>query len=113
MSSRPISIAAREKRAAKSGRRRGRWLEAAGAIRDNRLRDAVKYSRALVSRGQPGQANAAEGEISKGIDEVRQRLEEAQAALGQGQQDGDKADQALERAQRLARARRVAAGAHA
>ena len=80
-----------------------KMAEAAGAIRDNRLRDAVKYSRALVSRGQPSQANAAEGEISKGIDEVRQRLEEAQAALGQGQPAGDKADQALERAQRMAR----------
>jgi hypothetical protein len=79
-----------------------KMAEAAGAIRDNRLRDAVKYSRALVSRGSPAQANAAEGDISKGIDEVRQRLEEAQAALGQGQ-PGDRRDQALERAQRLAR----------
>jgi hypothetical protein len=81
-----------------------KMAEAAGAIRDNRLRDAVRYSKALVSRGQPQQANAAEGDISKGIDEVRQRLDEAQAALGQGQQpDGDRRDQALERAQRLAR----------
>jgi hypothetical protein len=81
-----------------------KMAEAAGAIRDNRLRDAVKYSRALVSRGTSQQANAAEGDISKGIDEVRQRLEEAQAALGQGQQPGgDRRDQALERAERLAR----------
>jgi len=34
---------------------------------------------------------------------IRKSLEEAQAALGQGQPDGDKRDQALERAQRMAR----------
>jgi hypothetical protein len=76
--------------------------EASGAIRDNRLRDAVKYSKALVSRGTNQQANSAEGDISRGIDEVRQRLDEAQASLGQGK-PGDKRDQALERAQRHAR----------
>ncbi|HEY7187551.1 MAG TPA: hypothetical protein VH436_13445, partial [Vicinamibacterales bacterium] len=76
--------------------------EAAGAIRDNRLRDAVKYSKALVSRGNNQQANAAEGDISRGIDEVRQRLDEAQASLGQGK-PGDKKQEAAERAQRLAR----------
>jgi uncharacterized protein DUF4175 len=76
--------------------------EAAGAIRDNRLRDAVKYSKALVSRGSNQQANAAEGDIARGIEEVRQRLEEAQASLGQGK-PGDKKQEAAERAQRLAR----------
>jgi uncharacterized protein DUF4175 len=76
--------------------------EAAGAIRDNRLRDAVKYSKPLVSRGSPQQANAAESEIARGIDEVRQRLDEAQASLGQGK-PGDKKQEAAERAQRLAR----------
>ena len=80
-----------------------KMLEAAGAIRDNRLRDAVKYSQALVTRGRPEQANAAEGDISKGIEEVRQRLEEAQAALGQGQPGDNKRAEALERAERLAR----------
>jgi hypothetical protein len=76
--------------------------EAAGAIRDNRLRDAVKYSKALVSRGSNQQANAAEGDIARGIEEVRQRLDEAQASLGQGK-PGDKKQEAAERAQRLAR----------
>jgi hypothetical protein len=76
--------------------------EAAGAIRDNRLRDAVKYSKALVSRGNNQQANAAESDIARGIDEMRQRLDEAQASLGQGK-PGDKKQEAAERAQRLAR----------
>src|SRR6185503_5577577 len=77
--------------------------EAAGAIRDNRLRDAVRYSKALVSRGSNQQANAAEGDISRGIEEMRQRLNEAQAALGQGA-PGDKREDAQRRAERLARA---------
>jgi hypothetical protein len=80
-----------------------KMAEAAGAIRDNRLRDAVRYSKALVSRGTNQQANAAEGDISRGIDEMRQRLDEAQAALGQGA-PGDRAEDAQRRAQRLARA---------
>ncbi|HZM95451.1 MAG TPA: DUF4175 family protein [Vicinamibacterales bacterium] len=80
-----------------------KMAEAAGAIRDNRLRDAVRYSKALVSRGSNTQANAAEGDISRGIDEMRQRLDEAQAALGQGA-PGDKREDAQRRAERLARA---------
>ena len=80
-----------------------KMAEAAGAIRDNRLRDAVRYSKALVSRGSNQQANAAEGDISRGIEEMRQRLDEAQAALGQGS-PGDKKEDAQRRAQRLARA---------
>ena len=80
-----------------------KMAEAAGAIRDNRLRDAVRYSKALVSRGTNQQANAAEGDISRGIDEMRQRLDEAQAALGQGA-PGDRREDAQRRAERLARA---------
>jgi hypothetical protein len=80
-----------------------KMAEAAGAIRDNRLRDAVRYSKALVSRGSNQQANAAEADISRGIDEMRQRLDEAQAALGQGA-PGDKREDAQRRAERLARA---------
>jgi hypothetical protein len=80
-----------------------KMAEAAGAIRDNRLRDAVRYSKALVSRGSNQQANAAESDISRGIEEMRQRLDEAQAALGQGA-PGDKREDAQRRAERLARA---------
>jgi hypothetical protein len=56
-----------------------------------------------VSRGSNQQANAAEGDISRGIEEMRQRLDEAQAALGQGA-PGDKREDAQRRAERLARA---------
>jgi hypothetical protein len=43
-----------------------------------------------------------EGDIADGIDAVRKKLDEAQSALGQGGQ-GDKKEQALDKARRLAR----------
>jgi hypothetical protein len=77
--------------------------EAAGAVRDNRLRDKVKFSKQLVSRGRSqDDINAMEGDIADGIDAVRKKLDEAQSALGQGGQ-GDKKEQALDKARRLAR----------
>jgi len=77
--------------------------EAAGAVRDNRLRDKVKFSKQLVSRGRSqDDINAMEGDIAEGIDAVRKKLDEAQSALGQGGQ-GDKKEQALDKARRLAR----------
>jgi hypothetical protein len=81
--------------------------EAAGAIRDNRLRDKIRYSEALVQRGY-GQdtLKATESDISGGIDQLKKKLDEASAALGQGggqQNAGNKNEQALDRAQRLAR----------
>ena len=72
-------------------------------MRDNRLRDKVRFSKSLVSRGRSqDDVNTMEGDISSGIDDVRRRLDEAQQALGQGA-PGDKKDQALDRARRLAR----------
>jgi hypothetical protein len=80
--------------------------EAAGAIRDNRLRDKIRYSEALVNRGYGQETlRATETDISGGIDQLKKRLDEAASALGQGQQQnaGSKAEQALGRTQRLAR----------
>jgi hypothetical protein len=72
-------------------------------VRDNRLRDKVKFSKQLVSRGRSqDDINAMEGDIADGIDAVRKKLDEAQSALGQGGQ-GDKKEQALDKARRLAR----------
>jgi hypothetical protein len=77
--------------------------DAAGSVRDNRLKDKVRYSKSLVGRGRSqDDINAMEGDIASGIDDVRRKLDEAQAALGQGSQ-GDKKDQALDKARRLAR----------
>ncbi len=79
-----------------------KMAEAAGAIRDNRLRDKVDYSRNLISRGNPQSIDAAETDIAGGINEARERLEEARQALGQGQ-PGDRQEQAVDRAGQLAR----------
>jgi hypothetical protein len=90
--------ATREERAAAR-----RMSEAAAAISDNRLQDVVNYSQRLVERGTPAQASAAEADIARGIAEVQDRLSEAQAALGQ-QTPEDRREQALQQAERLARA---------
>src|SRR6185295_2956963 len=101
-----LDAAARD--AAQQERQASRKLsEAAGAIRDNRLRDKIRYSEALVNRGYGQETlRATENDIAGGIDQLKKRLDEAQAALGQGQQQqqnaGNKAEQALDRTQRLA-----------
>ena len=79
---------------------------AAGSIRGNRLGDKLRYSQNLVNRGSTPQAvDAAENDIAAGIDEMRKRLGEAQAALGEGQdENAGRMETALDRARRLARA---------
>src|SRR6185436_18564562 len=66
-----------------------------------------RYSEALVNRGYGQETlRTTENDIAGGIDQLRKRLEEAQASLGQGgqQQNADsKGEQALGRTQRLAR----------
>lgn len=96
-----LDRAARE--AAREEREASRKLaEAASAIRDNRLRDRVRYSQPMVSRGSLQELASAEAPIAAGIEEVRRKLDEAQQALGQGA-PGDRREQAVDRAQRLAR----------
>ena len=76
--------------------------EAAGMIRDERLRDKVRFSRAMVNRGSdPASLRAAENDIAGGIAAVQQELEQALAALGES--DASTEEQAQERAERLAR----------
>jgi uncharacterized protein DUF4175 len=100
-----LDAAARD--AAQQERQASRKLsEAAGAIRDNRLRDKIRYSEALVNRGYGQETlRATENDIAGGIDQLKKRLDEASAALGQGGQQnaGSKGEQALGRTQRLAR----------
>lgn len=77
--------------------------EAAGAIRDNRIGDRIRYSKAIMNRNATAEAmQAAEGDISRSLDQVRDKLGEASASLGQGKPPDSMAD-ALERARRLAR----------
>ena len=84
----------------------GLMAEAAGVIRDNRLRDYVRYSRQMVSRGRnQAEVNAAEASIGQGLEEVRRRIDAAGAALGMGgnASGDDKQEKTLDRARRLAR----------
>jgi DNA repair exonuclease SbcCD ATPase subunit len=99
-----LDRAARDASATERGASR-KMAEAAGSIRDNRLADKIRYSQNLVNRGAaPGVYNAAENEIAGGIEELRKRLDEAAGALGEGNQNANRMENALERARRLARA---------
>ena len=78
-----------------------RLQEAAGTIRDNRLKEKIRYSRGLM-RSRPGDtANAFENEIGSDIDELAEKLAEAAAAVGKS--EGDRMAQALDRTRDLMR----------
>ena len=75
--------------------------EAAASIRDNKLKEKIRYSRGLV-RSRPGEtANAFETEIGGDIEELAELLEEAAAAVGRA--EGDRMAQALEQTRDLMR----------
>jgi len=94
---RSAAEASRDQRAA------GRKLtEAAGAIRDNRLRDKIRYSKSMIGGRVPPEAvEAMERDIAAGFDAIRRKLDEAAFALGDARQDPT--SEALDRARRLAR----------
>ncbi len=90
----------------RKNRRHARCRKPAGNPCDNRLRDKVRYSEALVNRGYGQETlKATEGDIAGGIDQLKKKLDEAASALGQGQGQNasSKQEQALDKAQRLAR----------
>ena len=75
--------------------------EAAASIRDNKLKEKIRYSRGLV-RSRPGEtANAFESEIGGDLEELAEMLEEAAAAVGRS--EGDRVTQALEQTRDLMR----------
>ena len=62
-----------------------RVADAASALRDNRVKDKIDYTRGtLQSQGQTTQAY--EDEIGKNLDDVRQRVADAQGAQGRQEQ---------------------------
>ncbi|MCY3844640.1 MAG: hypothetical protein OXH69_13985 [Acidobacteria bacterium] len=78
-----------------------RLQEAASSIRDNRLKEKIRYSRGLM-RSRPGDtANAFENEIGSDIDELAEKLAEAAASVGKS--EGDRMAQALDRTRDLMR----------
>lgn len=76
--------------------------EAAGAIRDNRIRDKIRYSQSMIRQGQsPGDTQIMEKEIGSNIDAVRDKLRDAASALGRTRPDA--MTEALDKARELAR----------
>ncbi|MEX1128132.1 MAG: DUF4175 family protein, partial [Vicinamibacterales bacterium] len=79
-----------------------RMSEAASSLRDNRVRDKIRYSGAVVRSGMAqSDAEAFEREIGSNLQALQDKLGEAQAALGRTRPDSQA--QALERARELAR----------
>ena len=79
-----------------------RMSEAAGSLRDNRVRDKIRYSGAIVRSGMAqSDAEAFEREIGSNLQALQEKLGEAQAALGRTRPDPQA--EALERARQLAR----------
>ncbi len=75
--------------------------EAAASIRDNKLKEKIRYSRGLV-RSRPGEtANAFESEIGGDIEELAELLAEAASSVGRS--EGDRMTQALEQTRDLMR----------
>jgi hypothetical protein len=76
--------------------------EAAGSIRDNKVKEKIRYSRGVVQGSSAEYARTFEEEIGKNLEDVRNKLGEASSALGRSG-GGDPKDRALERARQLAR----------
>jgi hypothetical protein len=75
--------------------------EAADAIRDTKLRDKIRYSKAVVSAGRAEQSRQLEGEIGSDLEALERKLQEAAGAAGPS--DGDKRAAGLERMRDLVR----------
>ena len=75
--------------------------EAAAGIRDNKLKEKIRYSKGLM-RSRPGEtANAFESAIGGDIDELAEQLEQAADAVGKS--EGDRVAQALDKTRDLMR----------
>jgi hypothetical protein len=77
--------------------------EAAGSIRDNKVRDKIRYSSSMVRAGMsPGDQQPIESSISSNLDALKNTLGQAASALGKPSQT-DAMGQALDKARQLAR----------
>jgi hypothetical protein len=81
----------------------GRKLsEAAAGIRDNKIKEKIRYSKSLLGSGAPEQyARNFEEEIGANIDQLRKKLDDAASSVGQ--QGRDRSGDALDKARDLAR----------
>lgn len=76
--------------------------EAAGAIRDNRVRDKIRYSGSMVRAGVPSaDQQAMENSIGSNLEDLKETLGEAASVVGRTKPDA--MGQALDKARQLAR----------
>ena len=76
--------------------------EAVSGIRDNKVKEKIRYSKSLLGSGAPQQyARNFEEEIGANIDALRKKLNDAANTVGQ--QGRDKSTEALDKARDLAR----------
>ena len=78
-----------------------RLADAANSIRDNKLKEKIRYSKGLVRSRAPETAQTFEEEISGDIDDLREKLQAAATAVGQS--EGDAMAQALDQTRDLMR----------
>jgi hypothetical protein len=77
--------------------------EAAGSIRDNKVRDKIRYSSSMVRAGMSAaDQQAIENSIGSNLDSLKKTLGQAASALGKPSQ-ADTMNQALDKARELAR----------
>jgi len=76
--------------------------EAASGIRDNKVKEKIRYSKSLLGSGAPEQyARNFEEEIGANIEALRNKLNDAAGTVGR--QGRDKSTEALDKARELAR----------
>ena len=71
----------------------------AEVIRDEQLKEKIRYSKGVLAGRDAEFARLFEGQIRRDIDEVMERIAEAQASVGEG--GGDRQDRMLEQARDL------------
>lgn len=77
--------------------------EAAGSIRDNKVRDKIRYSSSMVRAGMsPGDQQPIENSIGSNLESLKNTLGQAASALGKPS-PSDTMSQALDKARQLAR----------
>lgn len=90
-------LRAQEKEAAR------KLSEAADSIRNNKIRDKIRYSSSMVRAGvPPADQQPLESSIGSNLESLKNTLGQAQSALGRPSQT-DAMDKALDRARQLAR----------
>ncbi len=95
-----IDQVARQARRTQKDASRG-LSEASESIRENQLKEKIRYSKGVVRGRSPEYAQGFEGEISSDIEEMSGRLAEAKGAMGTSPDDREAA--ALESARELVR----------